>query len=73
MIETTDAAADSSTTYEISGNGGVFRGNIEYADDSDHDVDWVKVQLEAGKTYTFEVTGYCSIYGYRRRSGRCVT
>ena len=51
ITETTDAAGSTATTYQL-GSGGVFFGNLS----STSDVDWVRVTLVAGQTYTFAVT-----------------
>ena len=50
--ETSDAAMDNSTTYEMVVNG-VFNGNVESAGDRD----WVKIELVAGETYDIDVMG----------------
>ncbi|MCB2135597.1 MAG: M10 family metallopeptidase, partial [Rhodobacteraceae bacterium] len=52
LNETTDAAASTGTTYTM-GVGDYFFGNLGFAGDSD----WIAVDLVAGQTYTFAMTG----------------
>ncbi|EJN01632.1 M10 family metallopeptidase C-terminal domain-containing protein [Phyllobacterium sp. YR531] len=51
-IEASDAAANTSTTYSI-GMGQAAQGELAYV--GDHD--WFRVDLQAGKTYTFAMGG----------------
>ena len=52
VIETTDAAGDTTTAY-ILGIGQTARGTIS----STADHDWYKINLTAGQTYTFALVG----------------
>ena len=47
-----DAAASIDTAYMVSA-GDMFKGSLS----TKHDEDWVKVELEAGKTYSITLTG----------------
>ena len=48
----TDIAADTTTTAAVA-VGGSATGEIETADDKD----WFEVELEAGRTYQFDLQG----------------
>lgn len=52
VVEATDASANSATTYTLAG-GETLQATL--ATSGDHD--WVKVNLIAGQTYTFTMTG----------------
>jgi serralysin len=51
--EDADAASDTSTTYAIAA-GDTFSGSL------DHDTDWIKVKLIAGKAYQIDLKGSAS-------------
>ena len=51
IIETVDAAAGTATPYIMTA-GDVFQGKITAGDK-----DWIKIELVAGKTYTFSTVG----------------
>ena len=51
ITETTDAAGNTGTTYDMSA-GDTFSGALSF----DGDWDWVEVELTAGITYTFTMT-----------------
>lgn len=53
VTETADAAGGAATTYVLGPDNAVFSGSIGSA----HDTDWVRVNLTAGQTYVFEMTG----------------
>lgn len=55
VVETTDAAAGTSTRYSMS-EGDTFKGNLSSAGDRD----WVAIDFHAGETYTIEITGQAS-------------
>lgn len=55
VTESSDAAMDTSTTYEMNVNG-VFNGTVESAGDRD----WVAIELLAGETYDIDVLGSVS-------------
>lgn len=52
IIETSDAAADDSTSYSFD-VGDVFNGTLDSAGDRD----WVAITLEEGQNYTINLTG----------------
>ena len=52
VVETTDAAASTATTYSLQ-LGETAQGNISFTGDRD----WYAVTLQAGQTYTFALTG----------------
>ncbi|WP_305987529.1 M10 family metallopeptidase C-terminal domain-containing protein [Roseibium sp. MMSF_3544] len=52
FTETSDATANISTSYSMSA-GDTFNGSLSSAGDRD----WIAINLEAGKSYTIELTG----------------
>ena len=52
IIETTDAAASTATTYTLA-IGQIAQGQLS----SSGDHDWYRVNLVAGQTYSFAMTG----------------
>ena len=50
IVEKIDAAANSGSIYSLS-DGDSFSGIL----DNKNDVDWIKIDLKEGETYTFEL------------------
>ncbi|WP_435258459.1 M10 family metallopeptidase C-terminal domain-containing protein [Thioclava sp. FR2] len=61
MSEGADAAANASTVY-VMGAGDTFNGNYS----NGNDIDWIRIELVAGQSYTFTLDGLGAVDAYLR-------